>query len=112
MDASSAAGRGSETNTKTANKTRTPGRTGFLMMSPFSDKTTFVMYYEIVPILFVLPRKIKPLPPWLTWVRRAARIWAIPDMFRSAQQRQAKKLMRRAVLQAYLGMRKNHGRGR
>ena len=26
-----------------------------------------------------------------------------------AQQRQAKKLMRRAVVQAYLGMRKNHG---
>jgi guanine deaminase len=30
-------------------------------------------------------------------------------MFGSRQQRQAKKLMRRAVVQAFLGMRKNHG---
>jgi guanine deaminase len=30
-------------------------------------------------------------------------------MFGSPQHRQAKKLMRKAVVQAYLGMRKNHG---
>jgi len=30
-------------------------------------------------------------------------------MFTSPQQRQAKKLMKKAVAQAYLGMRKNHG---
>jgi len=48
-------------------------------------------------------------PLRLTWVRRAVRIWASPQMFGSSQQRQAKKLMRKAVVQAYLGMRINHG---
>jgi hypothetical protein len=33
------------------------------MKSPFSDKTTFDIYYEIVPILLASLRKIKPLPP-------------------------------------------------
>ncbi len=45
----------------------------------------------------------------LTWRRSADRIFAIPEMFDSSERRQAKKFMKKAVAQAFLGMRRNHG---
>ena len=48
-------------------------------------------------------------PAHLTWPGPPDKIKSIPEMFTSPQQRQARKLMKKAVAQAFSGMRKNHG---